>query len=107
MGTHPIFESDFDCLTDYFFRSFVKMIGRLAARRLSNLNGVKPTRFALRRNMDFAHAESSLVEDALLVGVWVVALGCYLRVPSSTSSFDYKGFQPKPKLFAAFQFLRL
>jgi len=83
------------------------MIGRLAARRLSNLNGVKPTRFALRRNMDFAHAESTLMEDALLVGVWAVAISCYMRVPSSTGSFDYKGFQPKPKLFAAFQFPRV
>jgi len=30
MGTHPIFESDFDCLTELYFRLIVK--GEILAR---------------------------------------------------------------------------
>ena len=60
------------------------MIGRLAVRRLSNLNGnidtvstlhnsrilgAKQTRMALRRKMDFAHAESSMAEGKLVTGL--------------------------------------
>jgi len=83
------------------------MIGRLAARRLSNLQAVKPTRMALRRNADFAHASAGVFEDVLLLGIWIGCIAHYMKMPSSTGSFDYRGFQPKPKLFAAFQFPRV
>ena len=48
--------------------------------------------------------------DAILVGIWAVALYCHARTPCPffpESKFDYKGFSPKPKLFTAFQFPRL
>merc|ERR1712131_542669 len=99
-------------------RSFVKMIGRLAVRRLSNLNGAKQTRMALRRKMDFAHAESSMAEDATLVAVWAASFYWFMSIPQKgfpfsmfqsapVTGFEYNGFQPKPKLFTAFQFPRL
>merc|ERR1712131_388633 len=69
-------------------RSFVKMIGRLAVRRLSNLNGAKQTRMALRRKMDFAHAESSMAEDATLVAVWAASFYWFMSIPQKGVPFS-------------------
>merc|ERR1712142_744433 len=44
MGTHPIFESDFDCLTDFFlnfldfFRKYLKMATSSLARDFRKIN---------------------------------------------------------------------
>merc|ERR1739848_107883 len=94
MGTHPIFESDFDCLTEFTML-------RTAFRHLR-----APTK-TIRRPLSIdlgAPAKGHMVDDALLVAFY---LGCgyaaFIRGNSAKESFDYKGVNPKPKLFAIFQ----
>merc|ERR1712046_118592 len=61
-------------------RSFVKMIGRFVARRLSNLNGAKPTNLS-RRGLsnplaipELETSTGSAISDGLLVGIWAFCI---------------------------------
>merc|ERR1712168_1338575 len=44
MGTHPIFESDFDCLTVDFFRMLVRAAGSSLARRAGSSKPIFQTK---------------------------------------------------------------
>merc|ERR1711935_713819 len=49
MGTHPIFESDFDCLTDYRFGRRITSHGQTAWNSMCTQNAQSPTRSTLGR----------------------------------------------------------
>merc|ERR1712046_324057 len=94
-------------------RSFVKMIGRFVARRLSNLNGAKPTNLS-RRGLsnplaipELETSTGSAISDGLLVGIWALCIYNRMSHPwafvskpegapgmGAGESFDYKGFAP-------------
>ena len=59
-----------------------------------------------------------IISDATLVAVWAASFYWFMSIPqkgfpfsmfssANVTGFEYNGFQPKPKLFTAFQFPRL
>merc|ERR1711970_370680 len=130
MGTHPIFESDFDCLTDFENARSSRhpsnrapsTLGHSTSPKLDWTTSAGPVAANMGNPMAMVFyavlAGNALVSLGSLTGMWNVKdiAGQFQRsmsgtgaaydavVPTTVEHFDYKGFNPKPKLFAAFQF---
>merc|ERR1711962_77910 len=57
MGTHPIFESDFDCLTEKMFRQNLGLIRKLSLSQIRNSNLIITDSAAARLNEICSPAE--------------------------------------------------
>merc|ERR1711898_34042 len=128
MGTHPIFESDFDCLTDRE-EMFIRAILSRGLRRAPVVQ--KRTNMAsnfVANCEKGAPGSGTFWSDAYIVGIWALwaSWGCPVQfltegfagtpawggLPTKTdywlqqpvTAFDYKGCNQAPDLFSALQF---